>query len=576
MKRGRRFVSFLLAMVMVCSLMVSAGAAEAQEEISAYLSYDITVMYNGEAQTMTDAAGNTVYPVSYNGSTYLPVRAVSNMLGVAVDWDGATQTVILSDSTDGRTVAENGGAASTASGQEEIKAYLAPGITVKYNGEIQTMTDTAGNIVYPVSYNGTTYLPVRAVSNMLGVSVDWDGTTQTVLLRKLVGDTPNVNNSTNKKKDVFNGEKTSADAMVLGENHIGYEWAEIDWSTASDSYIRVKFNKPSDFSTTAQCVVRWEKDGKAVWYGEGGASVSFDLFENEWTNIPLTGGSTEYVVRIDLSFQSCTHYMSDEEKNLKANGPWHLTARFNAEITNPNNRWLLSTYRIDWEHAPLTCEKALEITKDCKTDAEKITAVFNWVSQNIKYDKKLSDDIEKNATTKTATHLPMRDEFDSDEEYWLAAFGCEYDPVKGAHTLPPAPLPDEEVELLGYTDQGHLNLDYILTHKTGVCAHYTALMTGMLRSLGIPCKYVSGRMYTGQTIKGYNDKFPGWVNHAWVAVNPETGTLNKSALGAGADYSELVFGKESEPTGWIRLDPTNAHDKTYTSNDKNYDTVANR
>ena len=132
MKRGRRFVSFLLAMVMVCSLMVSAGAAEAQEEISAYLSYDITVTYNGEAQTMTDAAGNTVYPVSYNGTTYLPVRAVSNMLGVAVEWDGTTQTVILSDSTDGRTVAENGGAASTASGQEEIKAYLAPGITVKY------------------------------------------------------------------------------------------------------------------------------------------------------------------------------------------------------------------------------------------------------------------------------------------------------------------------------------------------------------------------------------------------------------------------------------------------------------
>ena len=47
MKHGRRFVSFLLALVMICGLMVNAGAAEAQEEISAYLSYDITVTYNG-------------------------------------------------------------------------------------------------------------------------------------------------------------------------------------------------------------------------------------------------------------------------------------------------------------------------------------------------------------------------------------------------------------------------------------------------------------------------------------------------------------------------------------------------
>ena len=120
MKHGKRFVSFLLALVMICSLMVNAGAAESQEEISAYLNYDITVTYNGDTQTLKDAAGNTVYPVSYNGTTYLPVRAVSNMLGVAVDWDGATQTVILSDSADGRTVAESDGMSSTVSGQEKI------------------------------------------------------------------------------------------------------------------------------------------------------------------------------------------------------------------------------------------------------------------------------------------------------------------------------------------------------------------------------------------------------------------------------------------------------------------------
>ena len=170
----------------------------------------------------------------------------------------------------------------------------------------------------------------------------------------------------------------------------------------------------------------------------------------------------------------------------------------------------------------------------------------------------------------------MIDEYDSIEDYWLAELGCEYDPVKGAHRIPPAAPTAEELEKLGYTDQDHLNLDYILTHKTGLCSHYAALMTGMLRSVGVPCKYVSGDMYTGQTIKGYNDNTPGWIGHAWVAVNPETGTLNKSALGAGNDYSVFAPGEEAEPTGWIRLDPTNAHDKTFTSNDKNYKVIANK
>lgn len=560
MKYGKRITSLALAIVLVISLITGASAAESQEEIEAYLSYDITVTYNGEAQTMTDAAGNTVYPVSYNGTTYLPIRAVSNMLGVAVDWDGATQTVILSDSADGRTVAENGGAASTASGQEEIKAYLAPGITVKYNGEGQTMTDAAGNTVYPVSYNGTTYLPVRAVSNMLGVTVDWDETTQTVLLRKLVGDTPNIS-----KNDVFRGRKTSADAMVLGENHIGYEWAEIDWSTASDSYVRVKLNKlPNGPATIAECYTSWNNNGKLR---QCGAVNAVKLTEGEWTNIPLTDGSTEYLIEVNLTFRACEHRLTDEEKVAWDEWPDSLIARFNAEIANPDNQWLLSTYKIDWEHAPLTCEKALEITKGCKTDAEKITAVFNWVSQNIKYDKAMSKDIDKKETT-TTTPSKTRDDYASEEEYLIATFGCMYDPVKGAHKDPPAVLTDKELEKRGYTDQSHLNLDYILTHKTGVCEHYAVLMTGMLRSIGVPCKLVEGWMTTSDGSKGL---------HAWVAVNPQTGTLNMSALGAGRDFAETQIGEmdRENPTGWIRLDPTNAKYKTTTSNDENYQITDN-
>jgi len=44
---------------------------------------------------MKDGLGNPVYPLMYNGTTYLPIRAVSNMLNIPIEWEAATKTVIL-------------------------------------------------------------------------------------------------------------------------------------------------------------------------------------------------------------------------------------------------------------------------------------------------------------------------------------------------------------------------------------------------------------------------------------------------------------------------------------------------
>jgi len=40
----------------------------------------------------------------------------------------------------------------------EIKAILSREVTIKYEGEVQNMKDGLGNPVYPLMYNGTTYL----------------------------------------------------------------------------------------------------------------------------------------------------------------------------------------------------------------------------------------------------------------------------------------------------------------------------------------------------------------------------------------------------------------------------------
>jgi len=58
---------------------------------------DISLMINGSKITPADANGEIVEPFIYNGTTYLPVRAVSEALNKDVDWNAESNTVSISD-----------------------------------------------------------------------------------------------------------------------------------------------------------------------------------------------------------------------------------------------------------------------------------------------------------------------------------------------------------------------------------------------------------------------------------------------------------------------------------------------
>lgn len=83
--------------VVLTSLAVGAIPTMAEKVTkSAELLYNnIKVVIDGKQADLKDAQGNTVEPFIIDGTTYLPVRAVSNALNKAVSWDGATQTVYL-------------------------------------------------------------------------------------------------------------------------------------------------------------------------------------------------------------------------------------------------------------------------------------------------------------------------------------------------------------------------------------------------------------------------------------------------------------------------------------------------
>ena len=84
----------LLATVMVFAFAAGAVAGPAVQDITASLANDIKITLNGDAWTPMDN-GTAMAPIIYNGRTYLPVRAVGEAVGLPVDWDEATRTVIL-------------------------------------------------------------------------------------------------------------------------------------------------------------------------------------------------------------------------------------------------------------------------------------------------------------------------------------------------------------------------------------------------------------------------------------------------------------------------------------------------
>ena len=98
MNRKKLISSLVLTLVLLCGIAIGAGASGALQEIKAYLDPSITIKMEGEAQTFLDAKGNRVYPITYQGSTYLPVRAVAGLAGFEVNWDQATRTVDLGES----------------------------------------------------------------------------------------------------------------------------------------------------------------------------------------------------------------------------------------------------------------------------------------------------------------------------------------------------------------------------------------------------------------------------------------------------------------------------------------------
>lgn len=170
-----------------------------------------------------------------------------------------------------------------------------------------------------------------------------------------------------------------------------------------------------------------------------------------------------------------------------------LTASFTVTLTDEFAPFLRPNQYVDYEPAVKTVAKAAELTAGEDDTLKKVAAVYDFVVKELTYDK-------QRAATVQSGYLPV--------------------------------------------------LDTVLAEKKGICFDYAALMAGMLRSQGVPCKLVVG--------------YAGTAYHAWISVwSEETGWVDGAIFFDG--------------TTWQRMDPTFASSGNqsesimqYIGNGKNY------
>lgn len=194
---------------------------------------------------------------------------------------------------------------AVASGKLVQKELLYDDIKITLDGEEIIPTDVNGNYVEPFIIEGTTYLPVRGIANSLGLGVDWDDETNTVLL-------------------------TSNEEEQLPEESEKEEYVDVDAENNADSAESSEEQSEEPKDANAEVAVSYEdmeyqdfvdfieKNGKDEGIGYTEISTCFssdDPFEKN----PISGkvGMSFFISTNSVSMKTLYAEYDDEKKSFK-------------------------------------------------------------------------------------------------------------------------------------------------------------------------------------------------------------------------------------------------------------------
>jgi len=217
---------------------------------------------------------------------------------------------------------------------------------------------------------------------------------------------------------------------------IGTSFAGTNLITAApeDGLVKVQLAEKS----TAKMLLLVEKEG---------VKYTYPLVDMDVNQFPLQMGNGSYSVRVMQNTEG-NKYKEISKLNVDLN------------LTDSKEVYLNSIQDIEWNATQATILKAKELTKGLTTDSQKVTAIYNYITKNFKYDY-------TKAKTVASGYFP--------------------------------------------------NVETIFALKKGICYDYASVFAAMLRSVDIPTKLIKGYATpTGTTYHAWNEVY---LDGVWKTID---------------------------------------------------------
>lgn len=284
----KKWTAMGMAVVLVSSLfMPTMGTAKFKEE-TAKIRPDFTIVIDGRERNFKRADGSAAYALVYQDSTYLPLRAIGEVLGRNVNWNEATKTITL----EGKRAASDSSNRYIAGKVKDVTVQIRTDFTIVIDGIAQQFRTSAGKAVYPLLYNGSTYLPLRAIGEIMDKEVKWNNSTKTVTLTSdgytvtdadsfggsgTVTDADNFGNTTQPTQPVqpadigmWQAKKIALQDAGLNESNVDFLETETDYNDGRKLY-EIEFGSDGreyDYEIDAQTgrILEFDNDCEYAYY----------------------------------------------------------------------------------------------------------------------------------------------------------------------------------------------------------------------------------------------------------------------------------------------------------------------
>lgn len=331
----KKLIALGTTLIMMAAMAIPAMAAVDYE--TARIRPDYTIVIDGEEKNFKRADGSAAFALVYEDSTYLPLRAIGEALGRNVNWDEDTKTITL----EGERETKDSSNKAVDGESRKVSVQIRKDFTIVIDGKEQVFKTSSGKMIYPLLYDGSTYLPLRAIGQIMGKTVDWDNDTKTVTLTgegftvtdaDTFGDTKDTVTDADTFKDnekvkdigLEKAKKAALKDAGLKEKDVIFVTAEVDYDDGRKEYeVEFYYNGveydyeidaetgrivgfDKDFEGEIPSVKEEKKKDKEITAGEAKAIAlkHAGLVESEVRDLEIEKDRDDGIVKYEVEFES--------------------------------------------------------------------------------------------------------------------------------------------------------------------------------------------------------------------------------------------------------------------------------